>query len=229
MAATVAVKFAEVLLAGTVTDAGTEREALLLEIPTVLPPDEAAWLRVTVQVVEEPEFTLVGLQASPETRVGATRFRVSLATVPFKVAMTVTLWLVVREPAVAMKLAELAPAGTVTIAGAVNSALLSDRATTMLARVTSFKPTEHVVDAPEVSVAGLQLNDIRASGKAVMVPPVAVKGSEPPDWVAPSELTILIGAVVASGEIVAVTTATTPSGIVFALRPFVFTPVKKHV
>jgi len=87
MAATVAVKFAEVLLAGTATNAGTVREALLLEIPTVLPPDEAAWLRVTVQVVEEPEFTLVGLQASPETRVGATRFRVVLWEEPLSVAV----------------------------------------------------------------------------------------------------------------------------------------------
>lgn len=39
---TVALKFAEVLLAGTVTDAGTVSDALLLKSVTVLPPDEAA-------------------------------------------------------------------------------------------------------------------------------------------------------------------------------------------
>jgi hypothetical protein len=37
-----AVKVAEVLLAGTVTDAGTVSAVLLLESPTILPPDGAA-------------------------------------------------------------------------------------------------------------------------------------------------------------------------------------------
>jgi hypothetical protein len=74
---TVAVKVAEVLFAGTVTDTGIVRAALLLESPTVLPPVGAAWVRVAVQVVVAPEFTLVGLQAKAETSVGAIRLRVA--------------------------------------------------------------------------------------------------------------------------------------------------------
>ena len=86
--ATVAVKFADVLLARTVADAGTVSAALLLDIVTVLPPDEAAWLRVTVHVLAEPELTLAGLQANAETRVGATRFKLALCEELPKVAVT---------------------------------------------------------------------------------------------------------------------------------------------
>ena len=75
---TVVLKVADVLLAGTVTDAGIVNAASLLESPTVLPPDGAAWLRVTVHVLDAPELTLVGLQAKVETRVGATRLKVTL-------------------------------------------------------------------------------------------------------------------------------------------------------
>ena len=70
---TVALKVADVLLAGTVADAGTVSAALLLESPTILPPVGAAWLRVTAHVVEVPELMLDGLQVRVETRVGATR------------------------------------------------------------------------------------------------------------------------------------------------------------
>ena len=75
---TVALKVADVLLAGTVTDAGTVSAGLLLESPTAVPPFGAAWLRVTVHVLAAPELTLVGLQAKVETSVGATRLKVTL-------------------------------------------------------------------------------------------------------------------------------------------------------
>lgn len=126
-------KVAEVLLAGTVANVGTGSDALLLESVTALPPDGAPWLRVIVQVVAAPELTLVGLQATAETSVGATKPKVVVCKAPFKVALTLALWLVVKAPAVAMKLAELAPIGTVTDAGIVSRALLSDNATMALA------------------------------------------------------------------------------------------------
>jgi hypothetical protein len=85
----VAVNVAEVLFAATVTDAGTVSDALLLASPTALPPDGAAWLRVTVQVLPAPEFTLVGLQARAETSVGATKPRLTLWEVLAKLAVTV--------------------------------------------------------------------------------------------------------------------------------------------
>jgi hypothetical protein len=74
----VALKAAELLLAGTVTDVGTLRDALLLESATALPLVGAAWLRVTVHVLDAPELTLAGLQARVETIAGAIRLRLTL-------------------------------------------------------------------------------------------------------------------------------------------------------
>lgn len=77
---------------------------------------------------------------------------------------------------------------------------------------------------------GLQLNDVTAIGKrVVIVPPVAVKGSEPPDGVAPSAFVITIEVVFVLGESVAVTTTTTPFWIGFAFSPAALTPVSKQV
>ena len=69
---------ADVLLAATVTEAGMVSAALLPDSATLVPPVGAAWFRVTVQVVEAPEFTLVGLQASAVTSMGATRLKVAV-------------------------------------------------------------------------------------------------------------------------------------------------------
>jgi hypothetical protein len=48
---------------------------------------------------------------------------------PLSVAVRVALWLLVKEPAVAVKAAVLAPTGTETDAGTVNCELLLDRIT----------------------------------------------------------------------------------------------------
>lgn len=86
---------------------------------------------MTVQVVLAPEFTLVGLQASEETRVGATRFTVVLRDAPSKIAVIVAVWLVVIVPTVALKVVEVPPEGTVTEA-ATGSALLLLESPTVL-------------------------------------------------------------------------------------------------
>jgi hypothetical protein len=68
----VAVNVMEVLFTGTVTEgAGTGSRLLLLAKFTTVPPF-AAWLRVTLQVVADPEFTLVGLQTSDDSVTGVT-------------------------------------------------------------------------------------------------------------------------------------------------------------
>jgi hypothetical protein len=77
--AVVAVKVADVAAAATVTEAGTVRVALLLVRVTEAPPAGAALVRVTVQVEEAFWPRLVGLQASEETRTGATRLMVAFA------------------------------------------------------------------------------------------------------------------------------------------------------
>ena len=124
-----------------------------------------------------PELTLVGLQAKAETSVGATRLKVAVCKTPFKVAAMVAFWFAVRVPTEAMNVAELAPADTVTDAGTVSRALLSDRETVVPEGADWFKLTVQEVKAPEATVLGLQLNDVRLSGTpvvTVMAPPVAV-------------------------------------------------------
>jgi len=86
---------------------------------------------MTVQVVEAPELTLVGLQAREVTSMGATRVKLAVLEAPFSVAVTVADCVVVIVPAVAAKVAEVTPAATATDAGTVSEALLSESATTV--------------------------------------------------------------------------------------------------
>lgn len=127
----VAVKFAVVLFACTVTEVGTGRAELLLDSPTTLPPAGAGWLSVTLQLVLAPEPTVVGLHIRFETTAGSTKVNIVVCRVPFRAAVTVALWFDGSCPAVTMKLAELVPAGMVTVLGTVSRALLSLRATTV--------------------------------------------------------------------------------------------------
>ncbi len=76
-------------------------------------------------------MTLIGLQESAETKVGATRVKPALCEDPLSVAVTVAAWVVVMVPTVAVKLAETALAATVTEAGTVSAALLLEIPTTL--------------------------------------------------------------------------------------------------
>jgi hypothetical protein len=68
----VAVNVVEVAFAGTVTEgAGTGSRLLLLATPTTVPPFGAARFSVTLQVVADPEFTVVGLQINEDNVTGA--------------------------------------------------------------------------------------------------------------------------------------------------------------
>jgi hypothetical protein len=60
VAAAVAVKVAVVAPAATVTDGGTVSSVLLLAILTVVPPEDAACARVSVQVLAPPPVRLKG-------------------------------------------------------------------------------------------------------------------------------------------------------------------------
>jgi len=82
MAAVVALKGADVAAAGTVTEAGTVRVALVFVRVTIAPPAGAAFIKVTVQVVEEFGPRLLGLQASEETSTEAARLTLVLAELP---------------------------------------------------------------------------------------------------------------------------------------------------
>ena len=77
-AAAVALKLAVVAPEGTVTDAGTESEALLLARVIAEPPVGAVWERVTVHVLTALWPRLAGLQARVDTSTGASRLIVAV-------------------------------------------------------------------------------------------------------------------------------------------------------
>jgi hypothetical protein len=79
MVAVVALKVAPVAPEATVTDAGTVRTELLLVNVMEAPPLGAACVRATVQVVDESDPRLAGVQSTDETRTEAARFTVVLA------------------------------------------------------------------------------------------------------------------------------------------------------
>ena len=73
---------------------------------------------------------------------------------PFKVAVTVALALELIEPAVAVKVAELALAATLIEAGTVSAPLLDANVTVVATFAGEFSVTVHVLVAPEASVVG---------------------------------------------------------------------------
>jgi hypothetical protein len=87
----VALNVAVVAAAATVTDTGTVRVVLVLVSVTNAPPAGATLVSVTVQVLEAFRPKLVGLQASDDTRAGATRLTFALAELLLYVAVTVAL------------------------------------------------------------------------------------------------------------------------------------------
>jgi hypothetical protein len=82
MDAVVAENVAEVAAAATETDAGTVRAELVLARATEAPPLGAGWDKLTVQVLEELDPRLEGLQDREETSTGATRLMLVLAELP---------------------------------------------------------------------------------------------------------------------------------------------------
>jgi hypothetical protein len=87
----VAVNDADVAPAGTVTEPGTWRFMPVLDKATVAPLAAAAFVSPTVQVVDPFAPTLVGLQVSEETRIGAIRLTVVVPVAAPAVAVSVAL------------------------------------------------------------------------------------------------------------------------------------------
>ena len=84
---------------------------------------------MTVQVLEAFCPRLVGLQTSDETNTGATKLTVAFAELPLYVAVTVELPLLAIVVVVALNVAEVAAAATVTDAGTVRAAFVFVSAT----------------------------------------------------------------------------------------------------
>lgn len=152
------VKLALVAPAGMVILLGTLARLELLRKDTTIPPAGAGPLSVTVPMALCPPQTAVGLIVS-DCKLTAAGFTVSVAwrETPFAEAVIVTL--VVLETALVdtVKLALVAPAGTVTLVGTVATAVL------LLVRLTTNPPcgagavsvTVPVAGLPAVTVVGL--------------------------------------------------------------------------
>jgi len=98
---------------------------LLLASVTLAAPAGAVWVSVTVHVLTALCPRLVGLQVTPETSTGASRLIVALCELLPNVAVTLALWLLATEAAaVALKVAVVDPAATVTDVGTVSKVLL---------------------------------------------------------------------------------------------------------
>jgi hypothetical protein len=89
----VAVNVAEVVFAGTVTEAGGGNRLLLLAKLTTVPPFGAALLSATVHVVIAPRLRFMGLQVSDNSvnGWGTVRLMVAVRDAPFRLAVKVAL------------------------------------------------------------------------------------------------------------------------------------------
>src|SRR5262249_19919020 len=125
---------------------------------------------VTVQLEVLPEAIVLGEHDTPETA-GVSGVTVTVVVaVPFSVAVSVTVWLLPTVPALAVKLAVLAPAVTVTDAGTV-SAPLFEESPTVDPPVTAGRDsvTLQLVVPPETTELGAHDKPETAGGGAVTV------------------------------------------------------------
>ena len=117
-AVVVIVNVVEVVPAGTVTSPGTVTFEALDDNMTAVPPLGAGPLMVTVPVLGLPPGTVVGEHASPRTSGGFTVKVVVTETNPIE-AVIVAVAAFVTGTVVIEKVADEAPAGTVTLNGIV--------------------------------------------------------------------------------------------------------------
>jgi len=151
----VALKVALVAPAPTVTEVGTVRAEALSERATAVPPVGAALEIMTVHVLLALDARLVGLQDTEETA-GAVRLTVVVA-VPLRVVVMVAVWLVETVPVVALKVALVAPAPTMTEVGTLRAEQLSERATAVPPVGAALEIlTVHVLLALDPILVGLQ-------------------------------------------------------------------------
>ena len=149
-----------VLPAATVTLPGTVAAVLLSVNVTTAPPEGAGPVKVTVPVELLPPVTLVGLTLRELTPGGFT-VRLADALLLWYVAeMVATAW-ILTAVVVAVKVALVAPAGTVTLVGTLTAVLLSCRLTTAPPEgATEDRVTVPVEEFPPVTLVGLRLTEL---------------------------------------------------------------------
>ena len=153
----VTLKVAEVAAAETVTEVGTVRVELVFDNVTMAPPLGAAFVSVTVQLLEELGPRLLALQESVETSTGATRLMEVFAELLLYVPVIVALESLLIVAVVTVKVAEVAAEATVTEAGTVNVELVFDKVTLAPPVGAAWvRVTVHVLEELGPRVLGLQ-------------------------------------------------------------------------
>jgi len=116
-----AVNVAVVAAAATVTDAGTVRTFAIAPPIVTTAPAGAAFVRVTVQVVLTFDARVPVAHCRDETSTGADSVRFTGVEEPLSDAVTVAVWSDVTEPVLAVNVALVAAAATVTDGGTVRT------------------------------------------------------------------------------------------------------------
>ena len=150
----VTVKVADELPAGIVTEAGTFAADWFELSETTKPPVGAGPVKTTVPDALVPPVTEFGEMPTPAIA-DARIFNPPVAVFPFKVPVIVGEVNEATPDVVMLKVAELRPAGTVTVAGTCAAALLELKATEVPpAGETALKVTVPVALVPPIIVPG---------------------------------------------------------------------------
>jgi hypothetical protein len=152
------------------------------------------------------------------------RLILAVLETPLRVAVSTAVWLVVHVPAVAVKVAEVDPAGMVTDAATGSVVLLLDRDTTVPPAGAAWANVTVQVDlAPDVKLVGKHTNDDKPGAQFVTViaPEVAEAVSGDPFAKAASGLVTVMGTVapLVAGASATVTVASTPLLIAESVVP----------
>lgn len=160
----VAVNVPVVAPAATLTDPGTDRLPLL-SVSAMLILDGAAASSVTVHDAVEPPVRVDG-EHERELNCDAAgcKVRVDRTVTPDATALTVTDWLVVTAPAVAVKLAVVAPVFTVMDAGTVKRLLEELSVADRLVVAALVNVSTQFDVALAATVEGVQDNVDKAAG-----------------------------------------------------------------
>lgn len=167
----VTVKVAEVAPAGTVTDAGTCAEVLLLAKVTTNPAGPALPVRVTVPVEESPPFTVVGLRVKLLKLAGVTVNVLVRVTLP-DFAVIVAVADAETANVVILKVALLLPLRIVTLTGTV-AVLVSEevRVTTVSTFAVEFRATVPDTTVPPSTEVLERFRVLNTTGFTVIVAP----------------------------------------------------------
>lgn len=137
--------------------------ALLLD-SAILAALTVAAVKVTLQAAVPGAFTIPGEQVRLLNCAAAESVMVEDWLWPFKVAVTIALWLLLTEPEAAVKVALPWPEATTTLAGTVSNPLLPVSATVVALLAALFNVTVQVLDELLPSVVGAQTSKLSWAG-----------------------------------------------------------------